>query len=345
MTVLADQIVAFHTQLLHLSELGFPIGIEKVDSPKSLGKVLADYQNILEGRIARGARDPQTLLSDSSLPINYCQALELWLRDPNQPQAFQLLIEPASNNNQLRWQFRFAWLFPIVIAILGFAITMLTLNQLVPHLDDLYARSGRTVGPLFDYLKTAYEHSREMIAGFGITIVTISALVWKSRTRPTVTGFQQQKRHHHNHLEQSSINAQKAQTILLESASKPSSTEQSLSLSQPPVEQDTPIYQENYAFDSPLRRSLFEKPFSINEPLIFQSSFEQLPENSQALLTSLARFYTNLSQYHKKRYTQRLQPFLIFFIGGSFTLLAALTLFLPYAEFMWIVAMPEGVRK
>lgn len=338
MATLPDQIVSFHAMLLKLSELGLPIVVGNAASASSLERVLSDYRVELEGRIARGLNDPKKLLTETPLPDNYRQALLLWLDEPSQPRAFEYLLGPATVDEQMRWRFRADWILPILIAILGFAASLFTIRNLVPQLEQLYVRSGQTPGPIFRNLKAVDESAFTFVALFCVILLFLSAWLWRTK-RHVSSGLRNQSSSSKNHRKLAVRYAKKAASIRAslwtQSPDPLTSTEPSLGSSSHP----------SFESESPLQKIVLEEPFALNASSIFQSTKDNLQSSTQAQRDSVAEIYTTLSRLHQIRSSKRRQPWLMLLIGGSTTAIAALSFFLPYIEFMWLVSLPEGVGQ
>ena len=279
MAVLADQIAAFHSILLQLSQLGLPIAVGNAATPQALAKQFAQYQQELERCIARGTHDPETLLSETSLPTHYCGGLRLWLQDPASPEALQYMLGPVAVHDQLRWKYLAAWLLPLGIAILGCSVTLLTIYQLGPHFETLYLRAGETPGPVFTQLQAIRSAIPAIVALLSCGILALALWLWrKDRSRLRNIDDAVLEGPCSDHASRAILYAHKVE----------------MATSGPPSESLTPLY-------------------------------------------------STLGEFHQRRYARHLEPWLLALLGGSFTVLAALALLLPYVEFMTRIALPAGV--
>lgn len=279
MAVLADQIAAFHSMLLQLSQLGLPIAVGNAATPPALAKQFAQYQQELERCIARGTHDPEALLRETSLPAHYCRGLQLWLQNPASPQALQSMLGPVAVHDRLRWKYRTAWLLPLGIAVLGSAVTLVTIHQLVPQFEELYLRAGESPGPIFQRLQAIRSATPAIVGLLSGAILALGLWLW-NKDRGRLRNID------HALLEgQSSDHASRA---------------------------------------------------------ILYANKVEAEMTSGPSPQSMTPLYSALGTFHQQRYARHLEPWLLVLLGGSFTILAALALLLPYVEFMTRIALPAG---
>lgn len=168
-----DQILAFHSQLVGLTNVGIPLILDEASQSVSLETQLDQINTRIAQRLSEGTPLQEILRDDNQLPNRYRRALWLWCIGGASSESLEALTSEAEGRREISRDYRYSFLSPLILASAGYMAFLLLIYHTVPTIEAMYLQVG--------------EHPRGMLSV--LLVLRQSILFWAPAIPIALLGF------------------------------------------------------------------------------------------------------------------------------------------------------------